>query len=398
MTLDMLFRRLRTTCKRLVLRGLMHVIPVSQTYLVYGYPDHEENSLVLVARLATSTERRIVLLCADPERTKSHLTRVQMSLGLGVSRSNVAIRARRGVADLWPFLRARCVIYTHGIFDSPKPAGVRVHINIWHGTGPKRSRNQNVRQRIGATHLAACSGNWGRQTAEDLGMPPSAEILVGNPRQDLLFCSSALNWRAALGIGETPFVVWMPTYRISRATIAGVLTDGTPYQSSIDVIRTISDELVRQLNELGIQLVVKPHPLDAEEWADLGVPVITTDQILLAGVTMHEFLGAAVGLVSDYSSAWVDFLITGRPIGLLCHDLDSYRSTRGFNLPLMSDVANDFLIRSVEDVDRFADALSQDVSGARDWTAPVREALDYREGRERSVELVRQIKDLVSDA
>jgi CDP-glycerol glycerophosphotransferase (TagB/SpsB family) len=53
---------------------------------------------------------------------------------------------------------------------------------------------------------------------------------------------------------------------------------------------------------------------------------VTLDEadLVAAGVPLYGLLGASSGLVTDYSSVWVDYLLLDRPIAFLVNDRDSY--------------------------------------------------------------------------
>jgi CDP-glycerol glycerophosphotransferase (TagB/SpsB family) len=51
---------------------------------------------------------------------------------------------------------------------------------------------------------------------------------------------------------------------------------------------------------------------------------VDDDDLAAAGVTLSSLLAASTGLVTDYSSVWVDYLLTDRPIAFLVPDRDTY--------------------------------------------------------------------------
>jgi CDP-glycerol glycerophosphotransferase (TagB/SpsB family) len=86
-------------------------------------------------------------------------------------------------------------------------------------------------------------------------------------------------------------------------------------------------------------------------------------------MSLYQFLGACDGLISDYSSVWVDFLATGRSIALYCPDIDAYRATRGFNAPDLAEVAAGLLITGGERAGEFFAAVARHetyAAGAQD--------------------------------
>jgi CDP-glycerol glycerophosphotransferase (TagB/SpsB family) len=83
----------------------------------------------------------------------------------------------------------------------------------------------------------------------------------------------------------------------------------------------------------GVALVVKPHPMDRDDYAGLGGRVVSDEDLGAADVTLAQLLAAADALVSDASSAWVDYLVHDRPVGFFLPDLDTFGEARGYNVP-----------------------------------------------------------------
>ena len=330
-----------------VLTLLMRAVPTKRQAVIAGSPDFEENSLVMAVRLVETYPGPVVLLCQDPAASAGYVDTVARALGATTARPRLL--QRRSPQAFWTFLRSHTVLYTHGLYFSPEPPGKRVHVNLWHGVGPKRNLGEQV---IGAHQLVTNTRAWGLETIRELRMPVTTRLVVGNPRQDMLHAS--VHERAALarlGLApDRPVVAWLPTFRMHRSGSGHAFLDG------IDVAAQ-ADDLVRGVaavaRQHGVQLVLKPHPRDAADWANLGIACVSSEHIWDSGLTLYQFLGMTDGLLSDYSSAWVDYLETRRPIGLLCQDLESYRSSRGFKPPYLSDVADALILKGRDDVRRF---------------------------------------------
>jgi CDP-glycerol glycerophosphotransferase (TagB/SpsB family) len=85
--------------------------------------------------------------------------------------------------------------------------------------------------------------------------------------------------------------------------------------------------LLDGLRGRGIQLVVKPHPMDADRRHWDGTVRVSESDLVRSGVTLYGLLGQSRGLVTDYSSVWVDYLLLDRPMAFLVPDRDSYSRT-----------------------------------------------------------------------
>ena len=353
---------------------LVRVVPSRRSVLIGLGQDDEDNGLVMAARLADGSAGPVTMSCDDPGIVRPRLDAVAQALGLDAS----AVRLVRkfGPADAYAFVTSRLVLYTHGMYGSPAVAGRRVHVNLWHGSGPKWIGHGFFTQYMGARYVVASARHWGRETARALEMSPDTALLTGNPRQDLLHVPVDRAVLHGWGLDpDRPVVVWMPTFRSSSVVGQGTVTQGATVSGAMT-----SEPLMRRLIEegtrAGVQFVVKTHPYDTDDWDSLPITRLTSEDLWAHGLSIYRFLTLADGMLSDYSSVWVDYLALDRPIGLYCPDLDSYAADRGLNEPSMAVAAEDLLITDADDVARFVTAVSTGVVDL-DGLARVREALDY---------------------
>ncbi|GAB2473275.1 CDP-glycerol glycerophosphotransferase family protein [Jatrophihabitans fulvus] len=349
--LSILRKKLRRTLAVPVTRLLMRLTRARHVALVAGLPDTEENSLVTAAVLAERYRGEVVLVANDPAATRTALDHVAGRLGRDAGR--VRVIAKRGAYRT--FVRAELVAYTHGLYDSPRPAGRRLHVNLWHGTGPKWNANANFAQRIGAQAHAASSPLWGLSAIEALSLGPDTRLVTGNPRQDVVAAAGPL----PADLGGRPLVLWLPTFRTSeRAGLVG-LREGRPIAP--DAVAAFAAAAERH----GVTLVAKPHRLDSETFA--GVRTLTDADLAAMGVTLYELLGHADGLISDYSSVWLDVLDRPTSVALYVPDLDSYRAARGLNRPDLEVAAGGLFVDAGT-----ADGFFADVAAGRVWRTDAR--------------------------
>lgn len=357
--LRLLALRVRAVLARTFARVFMAVVPPRQQVLVAGLPDSEENSLVTALALARRFRGRVVLVAVDPGFARSQLALVARALGMAEAAGRVVVVGKRDRGTYGEFLRSAVVAYTHGLYDSPRPAGRRVHVNLWHGSGPKWNANANVSQRIGADVLATCNEPWGREVARALSMPPSTRLVTGNPRQDVMLAGTSREALAALGLDPArPVVLWMPTFRTSARAGSVGLREGEPLGEGAD---PLLERLVAGCGVAGVQLVLKTHRHDDDDYGRLGVHTLTSDDVLGAGLTLYQLVGLADAMLSDYSSVWVDYLATGRSVALHCPDLAAYEKARGLNDPPLREVAGGLFLETDADVDE----LVADVAAGR---------------------------------
>ena len=70
--------------------------------------------------------------------------------------------------------------------------------------------------------------------------------------------------------------------------------------------------------------MIKPHPMDADRRGWPGAVTLTERDLVAAGVSLYALMGRSRGLVTDYSSVWVDYLLLDRPMAFLVPDVHTY--------------------------------------------------------------------------
>ncbi len=319
------------------LRPLLLVTPRRRHVFIAAWPADEGNAVETVRALARHYRGRIVWADAPSgERLRN----------LGIDPARVVARSKNSLAGIWSFLTAEATFCTHGVYGCPKPVPGKSIVNLWHGDGVKVTAGA----RIYSTYLVTSSPVLSRARVHHFRVPQQNLLVTGLPRIEQLRHPSSAEQLAALGIEpDRPFAVWMPTYRqADGAGLSGSFVDTADVTVDAQIARTIAPGLAA-LREQGIQIVAKPHPLDAVSRDDPGFILITDEAIRRAGTTLYHVLGASVGLLTDYSSVWTDYLALDRPIGFFMPDLEAYLSGRGLEPANSMDHLPGPLLRTVAD-------------------------------------------------
>ena len=58
--------------------------------------------------------------------------------------------------------------------------------------------------------------------------------------------------------------------------------------------------------------------------------VIKNEELSDRRIQLNQLLGGCDLLLTDYSSVFIDFLITGKPIAFICDDMEAFADSRGF--------------------------------------------------------------------
>jgi CDP-glycerol glycerophosphotransferase len=240
------------------------------------------------------------------------------------------------------------------------------YLQTWHGTPLKRIAYDVVHPSFPDAEYHY-SVELGREVAKwDVLLSPnrfSTEILrrafrfqasileTGYPRNDVLqgpvAAATRSRVRRELDLpDETLVVLYAPTWR-----------DSFEHRLELDL------GLLRSRLGDGVVVLVRAHALTAASDTLADSPAVRN--VTRWGDIAELYLAADV-LVTDYSSAMVDFAITGKPMLFYTYDLESYRDElRGFYVDFEATVPGPLLMTSSE-----VAAALEDVSAA---TAPYAE-------------------------
>lgn len=351
--------------ERNVVRWLLSVTPKRPHVAVSGFPVNEGNAVEMVRACSARYAGKVFWLVPDVEVARA----VLVATSADPTGRVLAVR-HRSLRGLWAFLTAEASLFTHGMFGSPRRVRRKIMVNLWHGGGFKGSIMCDAagRPAIHSDFLVASSSQFGHELARQCQLPEGGLLITGNPRTDQFRRNEKVDL-SALGIdGGRPFVVWMPTFRHNKGH--GLSASW----SEMDECHAASpnEEMAKNVRMLatshGIDVVVKPHPQDAELRDIEGAVVVSNDDLQCAGIQLYELLGASAGLITDYSSVWIDYLGLDRPIGFVVPDEDGYSAGRGFNPPDALQWLPGPRLHDAESLRAFA----EDVIGSGRTTAPRR--------------------------
>lgn len=294
------------------------LVPKRPSVFYRSFPDVCDQGREVVAALVSADVGPVVWLVDD----------VHDPLAVGIGARLVSSRSPRG---LWAYWRASTVVHTHGVFGSGPASGRKRFVNIWHGMPVKRLEVGSAVGRFQTDVTVATAPVHAEHLARTWGLSPEQVAVVGLPRNDVLVRPPGARpaWLVELA-GDRPLVVWLPTYR--RAVTGTITAEGTDTGTATQFDGADIEAVDAMMGRLGAFGVVKIHPLaeqlDVEDRPNL---LSLPDGGLRArGTTLYELLAHADVLITDHSSVWIDFLLTGRPVVFSISDGDLYREQRGY--------------------------------------------------------------------
>jgi hypothetical protein len=314
----------------------------------------------------------------------------------GVAPSSRIVRGPglRSHESLLAYLRSEIVFTSHGAYGMPGTSHRRPVVDLWHGdyakSGGPLYPGRNLRSAPSTVTISASKLLAPHKLAM-AGMPPSRLIWVANPRVRQLRSPASDEELAKLGIEPgRPFVLWLPTWRRGRDSVAWALNT-RDLQADESLAARFAREVGTVLESAGIAVVVKPHPLDAESRTMPGATVLSQEMIDDAAVPLYRLLGRAAGLVSDYSSVWIDYLAVDKPMGFFMPDRSSYDRGTDASLTEAYECLPGPVIHDKQSVEMFADELLGDDS-SRPLRAKSREHLGLWSGDDPAGTLMHQLE------
>lgn len=252
----------------------------------------------------------------------------------GHQKNSLVIVRRASLEGIWTVLMSRVCFHTHGTLGFQKAAPHRVVMCLWHGMpikciGRLNTVTPNPFPTFG-THHQASSHFFKYIIAQAFGAPAERVIVSGAPRCDVLkghmtprFDRQDICQKLGLN-AEKRIILWMPTYRTER------LVEGQAFRSFLDDMPERSGtNFAQKCVHQGCELLVKLHPYDGlnqMNLADEFAPghLLTAADFERSGIPLYELVAISDALITDVSSILIDYLLTGRPIGVLGFDERTY--------------------------------------------------------------------------
>lgn len=244
---------------------------------------------------------------------------------------------KKSIKGFWYLLHAKKVISTHNYISGIQSSGKQKYYNIWHGMPFKAIGNHltsdHEKDIMQTDYTIATSELFKTIMAKAFDIPEENVMVTGQPVNDMLFSRTEAISKLGIKSIYEKVILWLPTYR--KSIIGAKHEDGD--ENSFGVKSVFCDyysQITTLCKQKNILLLVKPHPMDAINSLTFSnndyVKCIKNKELEVAGVDLYELLAETDCLVTDYSSVYIDYLCTGKPIAFVYDDLKGYESSRGF--------------------------------------------------------------------
>lgn len=259
---------------------------------------------------------------------------------------------KKSLQGLYYFFVSKFIFCTHNYFYDVKSGRDQIIVNLWHGNGYKCLHNEEECYRGDVTFVT--SDAYVQIQAHELNINSDNVLVTGLARNDCFF-KSKVGELKKLGIDKEKYksiLIWMPTFR--KAVLKSFGEDGNRSGFGFwDVVSTQSEKFNSALKKNGILLIVKPHPMEdltrLEYNCFSNIRIISNRDLEKLNCDLYELLKETDGLISDYSSVVIDYLLLDKPVSMVCSDIEEYKSSRGFVFNRISDYFPGPILKNADD-------------------------------------------------
>lgn len=258
----------------------------------------------------------------------------------------------------------------------------QTYVNTWHGIPLKKmgydtpdgiiASANTVRNMLQADYLLSPNGHHTDMYYEAYKLKNiynGSIIEEGQARCDRLFAADRKEVTERLikngvHIKEgKKLILYAPTWR-------GTVWDNP--EGNIEDYTALYEYISSHIDTDKYQLLIKPHIAVYKKWANAGKHI---DYIIPSTVDTNEILSVMDILISDYSSIFYDFIVTGRPVLFYCDDIEEYNQYRGTEnladkLPGPMTSSKEQLTDWINKIDDIYAENKNQYEKIKDWAAP----------------------------
>lgn len=287
-----------------------------------------------------------------------------------------------GLGVIKTFLRAGHVFYTAGQVPI-KPSRKQCVIHMDHGNANFKCQGRlagstDLGDELFFTHRIAPSEYFIPTMAKEWGCKESNMVVCGDPMCDQLLQYPKNSYDLSK---YDKVLMWMPTFR--QSDYYGI--NDTTMEEIVPIFPESSyEELNARLAKYNILLLVKIHGQQKTDHVKCRhfshLRIYTNEEFVNDGYETYHMMAQSDGLIGDYSSASLQYLMLDRPQAYVVPDLEEYGKNRTFVFPNVEEYMGGHIVKSQDDFWQFLD----DFANGRDV---------YKEKRNRIYDIVYKYHD-----
>lgn len=344
------------------------LIKKDEKLLVFSsQPDLDDNSFAffkyIIEEKRVRSKLRVVWLIDDINSKTKYIEKVESCKNRVAA--EVSFVKKNSLLGVFYYVRSRYVFFTHGIFLGVRVPKNHIVVNLWHGMPIKNIGYLNTNTRVVNSSVVISTSKKFQEIMSKAFQKEKADVLItGQPRCD--FLSQKVDVREIFNIDNDiqEIILWMPTYR--NSTYGEIRLDGNfsghfPILD-VDDLYNLSDFLKKKNYFLLIKVHIMDHlnNFDFPEFSN--IKIIKSKEFMQYPINLYELLGNIDLLLTDFSSVYIDFLLTLKPIAFLFDDFDDYISNRGFVFNNIEEYMPAISLNSLDGLKRFLNEVFVDDS------------------------------------
>lgn len=252
----------------------------------------------------------------------------------------------------------------------------QIRVQLWHGCGFK-TRVNFVRCEKRYEYTTVISDLYADIHADIYGLRRDQVLVTGYAKQDWLFHTRREDILKLRIPDAEKYIFWLPTFRSTERKLEQLNEYVLASETGLPIVNTRKqmEALDALLVEKDIALIVKLHPFQDRTKVFCegcrNIHLIENEDLVEEDIPINRLLGWADALISDYSSAAVDYMLLDRPIAFMLEDVEEYEKSRGFVFDNIREWLPGAEIFAFGDVCDFV----KEVAAGQDLTAQKRQIL-----------------------
>lgn len=231
--------------------------------------------------------------------------------------------------------QARYIFFTDAYGFARNCRKDQIRVQLWHGCGFK-TRVNFVRCEKRYEYTTVISDLYADIHADIYGLRKDQVLVTGYAKEDWLFHPEKSDLERLLIPEADQYIFWLPTFRSTERKLVQLNEYELASETGLPIVST-SEKMERLnaiLQEKNMVLLVKLHPFQDREAVHCrdfrNIVLLENEDLFRCDIPINRLLGWADALISDYSSAAVDYLLLDRPIAFMLEDVEEYEQSRGF--------------------------------------------------------------------
>lgn len=300
--------------------------------LFYSIPDYSDNAKYYYNYLRKNRKGyKFIWLTKEPTKYNTNSdTRFVLAFSKVFSKPTIK--------SLYYILSSEELYYTHVSPFQTIPNKMRkrqIVINLWHGCGYKKNEIKSKSKPL--FDYALVPGDAFVETKSEFWNCDKNQILtIGYPRYDLFFQENDRidAFFNKYQLNDKKIIIWMPTF---RKTGDNHFAENN-IKMAFDLPILNNEEELNKINDIckekNLFLIIKRHPVQVQYSCEKNnysnILFIDNKTLEKNNIELYSLLKYTLGLITDYSSIAIDYLLLDKQIAFTLDDFEQYAKIRGF--------------------------------------------------------------------